>query len=65
MVSNFIPQETVISDDRDPAWINIRIKNLINDKKMFYKKYLGSGKNTKVFKEFKLLENKIANSSND
>ena len=35
IVSNFIPHETVICDDRDPPWINTRIKNLINDKKYF------------------------------
>ena len=65
IVSNFIPHETLICDDRDPPWINTRIKNLINDKKILYKKYLRSGKNTKVFEEFKLLQNKIVNLTND
>ena len=41
------------------------IKNLINDKKILYKKHLRSGKNTKVFEEFKLLQNKIVNLTND
>ena len=48
-----------------PPWINTRIKNLINDKKILYKIYLRSRKNTKVFKEFKLLQNKIVNLTND
>ena len=48
IVSNCIPHETVICDDRDPPWINTRIKNLINDTKILYKKCLYSGKNTKV-----------------
>ena len=65
IVSNFIPHETLICDDRDPPWINTRIKNLINDKKILYKKYLRSGKNTKVFEEFKLLQNKSVNLTND
>ena len=64
IVSNFVPHET-ICDDRDPHWINNQIKNLINDKKILYKKYLRSGKNTKLFKEFKLLQNKIVNLAND
>ena len=34
IVSNFIPRETVICDNRDPPCINTRIKNLINDKKL-------------------------------
>ena len=36
-VSNFIPHETIIFEDRDPPWINTRIKNLINEKKYFIK----------------------------
>ena len=65
IVSNFIPHETLICDDRDPPWINTQIKNLINDKKILYKKYLRSGKNTKLFEEFKLLQNKIVYLTND
>ena len=64
IVSNFIPHETVICDVRSPPWINTWIKNLINDKKILYKKYLCSGKNTKKFEEFKLLQNKIVNLRN-
>ena len=38
IVSNFIPHETVVCDDRDPPlWINARIKNSINDEKYFTK----------------------------
>ena len=32
---------------------------------MIYKKYLRSGKNAKVFEEFKLFQNKIVNLTND
>ena len=28
IVSNFIPHEIIICDDRDPPWINTRIKSL-------------------------------------
>ena len=62
IVSNFIPHETVICNDRDPPWINSRIANLIiKKKKKNYKKYLCSRKNTKVFEKFKLLQNEIIN----
>ena len=37
IVSNFIPHETVICDDRDPPWINNQIKSLIKDKKITLK----------------------------
>ena len=46
IVSNFVPHETVICDERDPPWLNTRMKNLINDKEILYKKYLCSSKNT-------------------
>ena len=52
IVSNFIPHEKVMCDNRDPPWINTG-------------KYLCSGKNTKIFEEFKLLQNKIVNLTND
>ena len=28
-MANFIPHETIICDDREPPWINNRIKQLI------------------------------------
>ena len=48
-----------------PPWINTRIKNLINYKKLLYDKYFCSGKNKNVFEEFKQLHNKIVNLKND
>ena len=58
IVTNFIPHETVVYDDR--------VYDLISDKKIISdKNYLRSGKNTKVFEEFKLLQNKIVNLTND
>ena len=32
ILSNFILQETIVCDDRDPQWINSKIKNLIAEK---------------------------------
>ena len=32
IMSNYIPHETIICDDRDPPWINKDIKQLILDK---------------------------------
>ena len=65
VISNFISHEPVICDERDPPWINARIKNLINDKNIHYKKYLRRDKYTKVIEEFKLLQKKIVNLTND
>ena len=61
IVSNFIRQETVIYDGRDPPWIKTQIKSLINKKAVLYKQYLRSGENTKIFEKFKLPQGRIVN----
>ena len=33
IISNYIPRETVIFDDRDPPWINKNVKQLMLEKK--------------------------------
>ena len=33
ILSNFTPHETIVSDDKDPAWFNRAIKSLIQEKK--------------------------------
>ena len=33
ILSNFIPHETIVFDDKDPPWFNNRIKTLIQKKK--------------------------------
>ena len=39
IMTNFIPHETIIYDDRDPPWINNRIKKLIHERNNLYKVY--------------------------
>ena len=33
ILSNFIPHETIVCDDKDPPWFNRTIKSLIQEKK--------------------------------
>ena len=40
IMSNFIPNETILVDDRDPPWITRKLKSMIQEKNLFYKKYL-------------------------
>ena len=37
IVSNFIPNETMIFNDRNPAWLHKTVKNIINYKNAIYK----------------------------
>ena len=39
-MSNFIPNETILDVDRDPPWITSKLKIMIQEKNLFYKKYL-------------------------
>ena len=45
IVSNFIPNETITCDDRDPPWMNSFIKSLIRAKDNFYKKFVRKSNN--------------------
>ena len=37
IMSNFIPNEIVTTDDRDPPWINNKIRSLIENKNEYFK----------------------------
>ena len=40
IMSNFVPNEIIICDDRDPPWMKRHIKNLILYKANFYKTFV-------------------------
>ena len=39
VLSNFIPHEVIVCDDKDPPWFNRKIKSLINEKLRTYNAY--------------------------
>ena len=51
IISNFIPHETITCDDRDPTWINSKIKKVKHEKNKEHKKYINNKSN------FLLLQN--------
>ena len=51
IISNFIPHETIIRDDRDPPWINSKIRKVMHEKNKEHKKYINNRSN------FLLLQN--------
>ena len=59
-MSNYIPQETIICDDRDPPWINKDIKQLILDKNHAYKSYIRNNKSLQFFNQFQFLQTKLS-----
>ena len=45
IMSNFIPNEVITVNDRDPPWITSNIKNKISYKNLLFGKYIKNGKN--------------------
>ena len=39
-MSNFIPKKTILADDSNPSWFTSKIKGMIQEKNLFYKKNL-------------------------
>ena len=60
ILSNFIPHETIIFDDRDPPWINNRVKHLINEKNAIYKNYLKNNKSNQSFATFQPFQSQLS-----
>ena len=58
IMANFIPHETIICDDRDPPWINNRIKQLIYERNSLYKVYRISN-DPQIFEKLTFLQKKL------
>ena len=56
---NYISDETITCDDRDPPWINKDIKQLILDKNRAYKSYIRNDKSLQLFNQFQFLQTKL------
>ena len=54
-MSNFIPDETILVDDRDPPWITRKLKSMIQEKNLFYKKHLKPN-NHETFQAFSQIQ---------
>ena len=59
VLSNYIPHEIIICDDRDPPWINNRVKELIIEKNGGFQCYLQSSKDAKLFNKVEYLLNEL------
>ena len=59
ILSNYIPHEIIICDDRNPPWINNRVKEVINEKNDTFQCYLHSNKDPKLFNEVEYLQNEL------
>ena len=56
LMQNFVANETIICDDRDPSSINKEIKQLIEQNNQFYKRFTRSNKTLFYINQFKALQ---------
>ena len=58
IMSNFIPNETILIEDREPLWVTRKLKSMIQEKNLFDKKNLKPN-NKKHFKHFPKFRNEF------
>ena len=59
VISNFIPHETLICDDKDPPWFNSRIKALLNDKNKVFSSHRRNNTNPQLLKKLNSLQDRL------
>ena len=52
IISNYIPHETITCDDKNPPWIDEKIKNLVLHKNCAYNAYSQDKNNTDLLNKF-------------
>ena len=58
IMQNVVPNET-ICDKRNASWINKEIKQLLEQKNQFYKRFIQSNKTLLYINQFKALQGKL------
>ena len=62
ILSNFIPHELIVCDDKDPPWFNNKIKNLIQEKNAAYKIYRHNKDNPDLIYRLQFLQERLSTS---
>ena len=62
ILSNFIPHEIIVCDDKDPPWFNNRIKTLIQQKNATYKIYRHNKDNPDLIYRLQFLQERLSTS---
>ena len=62
ILSNFIPHEVIVCDDKDSPWFNNRIKTLIQEKNATYKIYRHTKDNPDLIYRLQFLQERLSTS---
>ena len=60
ILSNFIPHEIIVCNDKDPTWLNNRIKTLIQEKNATYKIYRHHKDNPDLIYRLQFLQERLS-----
>ena len=60
-MSSYIPNETKVSDDQNPPWMNAEVEKLITAKMRFLKNILKNNRNHYYTCKYKVLQGKLEN----
>ena len=63
ILRNFIPHETVLCDDRDPPWFNNKIKSLIHEKNITFKRLRSDRRNSCLRRQLNCLQDRLNDST--
>ena len=59
VLSNFIPHETILCDDKSPWWFNSRIKSLLQVKNKIFKNYRKKKTNLQLLNKLNFLQERL------
>ena len=65
VLSNFIPHEVIVCDDKDPPWFNGKIKSLFNEKLRTYNAYRKNVDNIQLRKNLISLQQRLRDQRDD
>ena len=57
--SNFIPHEVMVCDDKDPPWLNGKVKSLFNETVRTYNAYRKNSNNIQLHINLKSLQQRL------
>ena len=59
VLSNFIPHETILCDDKDPPWFNSRIKSFLHGKNKIFKNYRKNKTNLQLLNKLNFAQEQL------
>ena len=65
VLSNFLPHEVIVCDDKNPRWFNGKIKSLINEKLRTYNAYRKNIDNSQLRKNLSSLQQRFRDRIDD